>query len=746
MSSEELVSAPLEGAYMYIRCILVAMLGAMIAAAQPAAIRVDSGKVLHRVTPQYIGVNLEDLNYQVYGGLYSQLIHGESFQEHVDSAVLGLSGRPRLMVYVGENDRGELELWGVRGRQWEHNAAREALGVALKPEPAPAGPGFRPPGIPVALDELPTEKREALLAGASPERRVSRQWRSWVRGAAKATFGFERQSPFVGSQSQIITFAGGEGEAGVENAGLNRWGIPLVQAKPYEGLLRIKASRPITVWVSLLDSAGTAKLAEKALEVKPEDGYQRVAFTLTPRAGDEKGHFAITLKKPGSVTVGYAFLQPGSWGRFKDLPVRKDLDLVQPLIDQGVKVIRYNGSMVSRAPDGDLYKWKRMIGPRDLRPPYRGNFNPYASNGFGIFDFLNLTEAAGFLPIPGIRIDETPEDMADFVEYVNGPANTTWGQRRAADGHPAPYGLKHLEIGNEEAMNEHYCERFEMLAQAIWAKDPGMVLLVTHNLGQDPKVWEVGAGGEVSERLKNAVRLVRFAQARKGVIWWDSHYRAELSEYEQPGPTPAIASIRALKQSADKLVPGYHLLMAPLEENGPNHDMRRALAHARNLNAFFRLGDYLPAVAVANALQAWQQDLVWNQGRIVFTATKTIPQPPYYVDQVIARNWAPNVVETTVDGTLDAQARTTADGRFLVLHVVNDKSEPVEASLTIAGFTVGRKAAAVTELTGSYDAINTPEDPGKVRPQTRDWNHGAGSGVMRYAFPPRSVTLLRFER
>lgn len=118
-----------------------------------------------------------------------------------------------------------------------------------------------------------------------------------------------------------------------------------------------------------------------------------------------------------------------------------------------------------------------------------GYFNAYASHGFGVFDFLNLAEAAGFLPVPGLRTDETPQDLQDFLEYTNGPASSPWGRRRASDGHPAPYGLRHLEIGNEEPLNEAYCERFEILARAIWARDPGMILLVAHNLRSDPTSW-----------------------------------------------------------------------------------------------------------------------------------------------------------------------------------------------------------------------------------------------------------------
>jgi hypothetical protein len=101
-------------------------------AVPPATIRIDAARKLHRITPRFIGVNLEDLNSQCYGGLYSQLLYGESFQEHVDSAVLGLEGKDRLKVFVGENEKGQIELWGFRGRVWEHNAARETLGLPLR--------------------------------------------------------------------------------------------------------------------------------------------------------------------------------------------------------------------------------------------------------------------------------------------------------------------------------------------------------------------------------------------------------------------------------------------------------------------------------------------------------------------------------------------------------------------------------------------------------------------------------------
>lgn len=250
----------------------------------------------------------------------------------------------------------------------------------------------------------------------------------------------------------------------------------------------------------------------------------------------------------------------------------------------------------------------------------------------------------------------------------------------------------------------------------------------------------------MSDRLKNAVRLVRFAQQQKGEVWWDQHYQAFPNDYDQPGTTtPTIDVIATLKRTIDKLVPGNTLRVAALEENGATANMRRALVHARNLNSFFRLGDYVPAVAIANALEASQQFLSWDQGVTVFTSSKVVHQPSYYVDQAVARYWASNVVETTVRGTLDAQARTTEDGRAIVLQVVNDTSQSVETALRIGGIELSpAKPTTVVELSGPEDALNTPERPDNVLPKTRIWENW--TGIARYTFPPLSVTLFRFER
>ena len=266
---------------------------------------------------------------------------------------------------------------------------------------------------------------------------------------------------------------------GIENQGLNRQAMSLVASKTYEGSVWSRAKKPATFFVSLESRDGSQSYAETSVAVAG-DKWQRLDFTLTPRASDKTGRLVLALKQPGSVTLGYVLLQPGAWGRFQGLPVRKDV--AGALVDQGLTVLRYGGSMVN-SPE---YRWKKMIGPRDRRPPYKGTWYPYSTNSWGIIDFLDFCSAAGFLAVPAFNMDESPQDLQDFVEYANGPADSPWGKRRVADGHPAPYRLKYLELGNEEAVNEDYWRRFKPLAEAIWASDPDIIVVVGDFLYERP--------------------------------------------------------------------------------------------------------------------------------------------------------------------------------------------------------------------------------------------------------------------
>ena len=253
---------------------------------------------------------------------------------------------------------------------------------------------------------------------------------------------------------------------GVENQGLNRWGMNFVGGKPYEGYVWVRAEKPTTLFAALESRDGSRSYAETRLDV---DSRRLAAARLHADAERRRQGrpFALQLKQPGSVMLGHVFLQPGAWGRFKGLPVRRDV--AEGLIDQGITVLRYGGSMVNNAG----YRWKKMIGPRDRRPPYSGTWYRYSSNGWGILDFMDFCEAAGFEYVPAFNMDETPQDMADFIEYAKGAADSEWGRKRVADGHPQPYRAPLPGTGQRGTCGRKVRRQVRGTGQGHLGKGPG---------------------------------------------------------------------------------------------------------------------------------------------------------------------------------------------------------------------------------------------------------------------------------
>ncbi|MCX6925779.1 MAG: hypothetical protein NT154_21605 [Verrucomicrobia bacterium] len=637
----------------------ILLLGCGLAAAQEARLVVHADQASHRVSPYLAGACIEDVNHEIYGGLYSQMIFGESFQE--------------------------------------------------------------PP-----------------RAGPPDDSGVSGLWRGLRRGSAMGDFALETSNAFTGRQSQRLTFKDGEGEVGIENRSLNRWGMNFVKGKRYEGYVWLRAEQPVPVFLALESADGARVYAQTSVVAKGAQ-WQRVDFKLTPNAADKAGRFAIKLKQPASVCVGHAFLQPGEWGRFKGLPVRKDIGAA--LVAQGLTALRYGGSMVNHAE----YRWKKMIGPPDRRPPYRGTWYPYSSNGWGIFDFLNFCEAAGFLGIPAVNMDESPSDMADFMAYVNGAARSKWGGRRAADGHPASYGLKYLELGNEESVNEDYWKRFKPQAEAIWAKDPG-VTLVVGDFAYDKVIADPYnfSGAPNIKSLAAHKKILDLAREHNREVWFDVHIGTE-----QPPAPNGVPGVRSFIEQLGRLSSGARYKVVVFEFNAGNHAMKRALANACAINQLQRLGDRVAIACSANCLQPYKQnDNNWNQGLLFLSPSQVWAQPPYYVAQMVARNYLPMCVKsesTSPGNALDATALLSEDGKTLCLQVVNTSKVALPTRIELTGFVPRKKAAHAMVLTGEWDDINTPEQPDHVKPSESDWRLEFREGAVTRTFAPCSFTVLRFR-
>lgn len=821
--------------------ILLSLLPTLRAIGQDATVRIDAGRELHRVSPLLTGACIEDVNHEIYGGLYSQMLFGESFQEPapvpqaqdfstfgepwrvIDGIVVSPRGDGNKLIAdnpgVGDGKA------SVKVRFADRSAGNAGLIIRVA-HPRPGADAFHgyevsldpenqrvrlgrhrddwkllrelPCDIPIGEwielrvafegfrltvyvngdqrlqfdDDEPSALREGLVgvrqwqrtadfrdlrivpksgkvaarpfvaARDSESTAVSGMWRPIV-DEARAEFRLVDDRPFVGRQSQSIRFVEGTGSVGIENRGLNRWGLSFQAGKAYEGTLFARTDADCELTVSAENGDGAIVLAEVSLRLEAGE-WRRLDFELTPKATVHDARFAIRLAHPGQATLGYAFLQPGKWGRFQGLPVRNDV--ARAMIDQGITILRYGGSMVNNPG----YQWKNMIGPRAERPPYRGHWYPYSTNGWGILDFMNFCEAAGFEYVPTFHMGETPEDMADFVRYATDPHDTEWGRKRASDGHPVPYRLKYVQLGNEERVDVAYAERFERLAEAIWSVDDTIQLVVGdfvyEDLIVDPEHLTGAASGITN--LAGQRRILEFAKRRDREIWFDVHVWTD-----GPKPARSFDAMFSFIDALEKIADGAKFRVLTFEFNANNHTQKRALANALAIQAIERDGR-LPIATSANALQPdGQNDDGWDQGLVFLSPSQVWTQPPGYVTQMFSRGYRPRLVECTVtegdartdEPTLDCNAKLGEDGKSLFLSIVSTAAEPQSVAISLSDFVPSLPSADVVELQGELDASNSEGDPSQVSPVRREWKHGLDDGEAILEIAPYSVTTVTLK-
>ena len=792
----------------------------LVAPADDSTLTVDASRVVNRVSPLMYGSCIEDVNHEIYGGLYAQMIFGESFEEPPTHSpaqgwkVYGGQWKAEQGVFTARADLGakavreELEITdgsvsvevrfhddkgqngGLIVRVSDpHVGADNWIGyeVSLSPKNhvmagrhhnnynllkqvhADVEPGrwytlrvdlkgnalnvfiddAKEPAISVT-DEDPTAIAKGRVGvrtwGSDVDFRnltikrpdgevvdhfdrdprtdsdggVSGMWDVVATGNAEPRLTWDADRPFNTVRSQKIERIKGKGSVGIANRGLNRWGLSVKQGHRLDGrvYLRQKAFGG-TVTVALQNEDGSKTYASAKLENVGED-WAVYEFQLTPDATDSNARFVLLIDGDGAVWADQAYLAPTGEDLFKGLQIRGDL--ARGLRDEGLTVLRYGGSMVN-AP---TYRWKTMIGDRDKRPQVRGTWYPYSTNGFGIEDFVQFCRAAGFEPVVTINIEEMPQDAADLVEYLNGAESSRWGKRRAENGHPEPYAVQYLQIGNEETTNDHYLERFLILYDAMRPKDAA----VSYIIGA---WWE--PDNPVSKRIVQALN-------GKAALW-DVHVGGD--DPREGGRVDAL--LTRMERLYQEWSPGTTMRACILEENGGHHDVARALGHAGIVNAAQRHGDFVPIQCPANCLQAWMQnDNAWDQGQLFYTAGTIWGMPPYYAQKMAASAHLPLRVfsESTSPGRdLDLTGTRDEAGKTLVLKVVNLGDQPHVAAISIRGMGSLSPRADISTLSGALTDVNPPDAPERIVPRERTFD--GVSERFEHEFPPYSFTILRLK-
>ena len=798
--------------------VLLALGLGTLAAQNPVTI--DVATVENRINNTIYGACTEDVNHEIYGGLYDQKIFGESFEENYRNTTFNnfatyggyWSQVSPTQVFVMANDGAKLLhntpfTDGSVEVEMKFNNPRESAALVVRTtNPQTGADNFN--GYEIGLNALTHEiilgkhfhnwqpigntsttfnpaewtKLRVELSGARIRIYVNdaatpnvdytdtnlpllsgkigvRTWHSDVsfrnlrvkagdnwenltfdgtttqsgmwdifrESSATAQFSLDSVNAFNGKYAQKIVYTGGSGKAGVINGGLNRWGIAVQSGKTYPGRIYLRSQDFDwgKVYVALQSADGQSIYALQELK-NIGTGWTKFPFALISNTTDNNARFAVWIENQGTVWLDQAVLESPASDRFHNLPFRADIG--NAMVAQGLTFLRYGGSMVNAAE----YRFKKMIGDPDLRPPYRGWWYPYSTNGFGIEEFLKFCEAAGFEAAFAINIEETAQDAADMVEYLNGDISTEWGAKRAENGHPAPYHVKYIEIGNEEVLPNgdvtaeytHYIERFNDLYAAMKAKDPNLKFI-------NSAWWRPESG--------NVKRV--FDALNGKADYWDYH---PWTDGLNSGKT-IETDLRQMQNLFKQWDANTTMKCAIFEENGNTHNLQRAIVHATVLNAVRRMGDFVLTSCAANALQPYlQNDNGWDQGQIFFTPSQVWGQPTFYAQQMAAANHLSQRVKQTSRGlTLDVTATTDENKQTLVLHVVNTNPNTVTQSFVLQNFNA-EETAQITVLQGAPNDENTSGQPEKIVQQQS--NIAVTDNGFTNAFPPYSYTIIRIEK
>jgi hypothetical protein len=308
-------------------------------------------------------------------------------------------------------------------------------------------------------------------------------WTTRLSGGAQGSTGLATASSFASKPSMDVNYATpavANGQVGLVNRGIGYAGFSLVANQPYEVEVWVWAGDSATAFVELRDYTTNVSLARQDFAVQstgPDWGstWFRYNITLVPTAGTTcvgipfgsdptidcggdagpahvcmrcGGELYVGLSAPGDAKFGSVSLMPGPWGRLvapdgRVLPVLKSGS--DMLTTMGITLMRSGGSV------SQSMRWKDWRGPEVYRPSNQQIWGESLLAGWGIFEVIDMCNALGIEPVITLAYDDNDSlDWADLVEYCWGDATTTsWGARRAADGHPGVFNVSVFELGNE---------------------------------------------------------------------------------------------------------------------------------------------------------------------------------------------------------------------------------------------------------------------------------------------------------
>lgn len=539
---------------------------------------------------------------------------------------------------------------------------------------------------------------------------------------------------------------------GLDNEGFN--GIGIREGEKYDFSLYARTrsgDAPVKLRINLVDSRNDL-YEQKEIEVSGKE-WKKYTVVLTPGATEARSRLRITMVTKGIVDLEHISLFPQK--TFNNRPNGMRADLAQALKELKPGVFRFpGGCIVEGTNKATRYQWKNTVGPVENRPININRWNYtfshkkfpdyYQSCGLGFFEYFLLSEDIGAEPLPVLncglscqyenqdpnencpvdKLQPYIDDALDLIEFANGSATSEWGKIRADMGHPAPFNLKLIAIGNEQ-WGPLYPERLELFVKAIRAKYPEIKIIGSsgpQSEGEDfDYLWPE------MRRLKVDLVDEHFYRSPE----WFLNGAKRYDSYDRQGP---------------KVFAGEYACHSVNRENS----FLTALCEAAFMTGFERNADvvclctYAPLFAHVDAWQ-WRPDLIW------FDNLSLVKTPNYYVQQLYGHNAGTNVVPLTmqgkpVTGQLDLYATAAVDKHSdeLIIKVANTGIRNKRIKLNLNGLSAGKHKGTLTLLHSSdLEAKNTLCNPSTVVPLVSDIEVEAPQGEVNLR--PLSFSVYRIK-
>ena len=554
-----------------------------------------------------------------------------------------------------------------------------------------------------------------------------------------------------------------ERRTGIQNEGY--FGIGVVKGEDYRFSVWAKAPKgKATIRVQLIDQYSMGEhqeFVEQTLDITSAE-WKKYEIVLKSPETQKKANLRIFLKGENPVCLEHVSLFPVNTFKNRENGLRRDV--AQALADVKPGLLRFPGGCIVEGTDLETrYQWKNTIGPVENRPlnqnrwehtfDYRYYPDYYQSYGLGFFEFFQFSEDIGAEPLPVLNVgmacqfqnwdkecahvpmdqlDPYIQDCLDLIEFANGDVNTTWGKKRAEMGHPEPFNMKYIGVGNEQ-WDTLYYKRLTPFVKAIRAKYPNIKIVGTSGPDSEGKMFELGW----QDMKKQKADLVDEHFYRPESWFLNSGLRYE--NYDRKGPK-VFAGEYACHGKGKK----WNHYEASILEAAFMTDMER------NADVVYMTA-YAPLLAHVDGWQ-WRPDLVW------FDNTEMFKTVSYYVQQMYAKNKGTNVLKLTMDGKpvagqegqngLFASAVLDANANTVIVKVINTGKTAQNISLNLIGLKGEKTAKTITLNHNGMDDENSIENPNKIAPVNGSVKCEAGkkNTVLNDVIQPMTFRLYTIEK